>query len=233
MKINDRVEDISRLYGILDELEGRLGGKQELSVCNGRMKWPRQGVYLFFEKGEERTGSGSGLRVVRVGTHAVSIGSKSKLWNRLKQHKGNTGNGGGNHRGSIFRLNIGMALQKTGRIASTCSWGKGLSCSSEVRGVELGAEKIVSEYMGEMPFLYVCVEDEPSKNSDRAILEKNLIGLLSNYEHSPIDPPNKTWLGSSCPKPEIRLSGLWNSNYVESDYDPLFLDLLERYVKAM
>ena len=33
------------------------------------MYWPQRGVYFFMEDGEERSDSGSGLRIVRVGTH--------------------------------------------------------------------------------------------------------------------------------------------------------------------
>jgi hypothetical protein len=50
-----------------------------------------------------RSTSGSGLRCVRVGTHAINKNSKTKLWNRLSQHQGTIRGknpGGGNHRGS-------------------------------------------------------------------------------------------------------------------------------------
>jgi hypothetical protein len=68
-----------------------------------------RGVYFFFEGGELRSQSGSGGLVVRIGTHAVSVGSKSTLWGRLAQHRGSL-SGNGNHRGSIFRLWVGSAL---------------------------------------------------------------------------------------------------------------------------
>ncbi|SKA84684.1 hypothetical protein SAMN02745704_01802 [Paucidesulfovibrio gracilis DSM 16080] len=233
MKTNSRVEHLVRLYGCLDELEKRIGGKLELSACHGRMNWPNQGVYFFFEDGEERTGSGNGPRVVRVGTHAVSKGSKTTLWKRLYQHKGTEKTGGGNHRVSIFRLNVGAALQQAGKIESISSWGKSSSASREIVNTEFEAEKYVSNYIGKMPFLFIRIEDESSKESDRAFLEKNLIGLLSEFEKAPIDPPSKTWLGNKSPKPEIGSSGLWNSNYIEFDYDPNFLNLLEHYICNM
>lgn len=63
--------DLTRFYALLDALEAGVGGAQRLAVCKRGMNWPERGVYFFFEEGEARTGSGSGRRVVRVGTHAL------------------------------------------------------------------------------------------------------------------------------------------------------------------
>ena len=105
-----RLDDLSRFYELLETLEDRLGGRRTLAECSGRLLWPRRGVYFFFEPGEKRSESGAGDRVVRVGTHALSAGSATSLWNRLSQHRGSARSGGGNHRGSIFRLLVGEAL---------------------------------------------------------------------------------------------------------------------------
>ena len=73
---------------------------------------PRRGVYFFFEPGELRE-DGRTPRVVRVGTHAVSAGSRTTLWTRLRDHRGHVIGrhvGGGNHRASIFRRHVGSAL---------------------------------------------------------------------------------------------------------------------------
>jgi hypothetical protein len=103
----DRLSDLVRYYDLLDRLEQKLGGERRLSECSGRMDWPKRGVYFFFEPGEERRDSGHGPRVVRVGTHALTTNSRTTLWNRLSQHRGVEKSGGGNHRGSIFRLIVG------------------------------------------------------------------------------------------------------------------------------
>jgi len=55
------------------------------------------------------TGTSDGNRVVRVGTHGLKTGSTSTLWGRVHQHR-DTREGGGNHRGSVFRLHVGQAL---------------------------------------------------------------------------------------------------------------------------
>ena len=90
----ERLEDIRRFYEILESLEKRVWGKRTLADCNGYLDWPERGVYFFFEPGEMRTTSGRGMRVVRVGTHALQEGSKTNLWKRLRQHQGTLKSGG-------------------------------------------------------------------------------------------------------------------------------------------
>jgi hypothetical protein len=83
-----------------------------------------------------------------------------------------------------------------------------------------------------MPFTWVAVDDEPSKASKRAYIERNCIAFLSNACHpnDPIDPPSAMWLGNHCPHPDVRRSGLWNCRHVDEEYDPGFLDDFELQV---
>lgn len=106
----ERREHLIRFYSILDRLDHKLGGAHTLAGCSGRMIWPQRGLYFFREPGESRSDTGEGPRIVRVGTHALKTGSGTNLWTRLGQHKGQLITGGGNHRGSIFRLIVGAAL---------------------------------------------------------------------------------------------------------------------------
>jgi hypothetical protein len=108
----NRQADLVRFYEILLSLEHTLGGKRILADCDRRMVWPDRGVYFVFEPSEARSDTGNGPRVVRVGTHALKAGSGTSLWQRLSQHRGITSTGGGNHRGSIFRLLVGSAIKK-------------------------------------------------------------------------------------------------------------------------
>ena len=105
-----RREHLVRFYSILDDLQHKIGGAHKLADCSGRMDWPKRGVYFFHEQGENCSDTGDGPRVVRVGTHALKAGSRTKLWTRLSQHKGQPKTGGGNHRGSIFRLIVGATV---------------------------------------------------------------------------------------------------------------------------
>ncbi len=112
-----RLDDLVKFYRLLDVLDGQLGGARVLGDCSGKLTWPRRAVYFFTEDGECRTDTGAGPRVVRVGTHALRNGSRTTLWNRLSQHRGSARSGGGNHRGSIFRLIVGTAGAGVGIVA--------------------------------------------------------------------------------------------------------------------
>jgi hypothetical protein len=196
------------------------------------MDWPNRGVYFFQEHGERRTDTGTGPRIVRVGTHALKTGSKTTLWNRLSQHKGPAKTKGGNHRGSIFRLIVGTALMKVnGSRYST--WGKGSSAPKPVREKEHALEQIVSETIGNMPFLWLDIPDDADPTSLRGHIERNAIALLSNYQKPTIDPPSPDWLGHHCNRERVRDSGTWNQNHVNENYEPDFLNDLEQLISAM
>ena len=225
-----RRDDLDRFYELMDRLEDRVDGMQRLQDCTGYMDWPERGVYFFFADDEWRDETDQ-RRLTRVGTHAVSAGSGTSLWNRLRTHRGaNSGTyeGGGNHRGSVFRERVGEALiEREGLSEEYPHWGDGSTAGRERRLGELDHERSVSEYIRNLPFLWIKVNDEPGRDSDRATIERNAIALVSNFDRQPIDPRDEDWLGHSCPSPEIRRSGLWNVNHVEEDYDPSFLDRLE------
>lgn len=224
-----RISDLIRFYGLINELERRLGQARILSDCHGRLDWPQRGVYFFREPGESRSDSGSGPRVVRVGTHALKFGSKTKLWTRLSQHRGQTRSGGGNHRGSIFRLIIGTALiKRDGHNFPT--WGKGSSAPSYIRREELLLENCVSQIVGSMQCLWLPINDEPGPNSLRGYIERNAIALLSNHDKEQIDPASDNWLGRYCNRSLVKTSGMWNQNHVSERYDPAFLDVLENLI---
>lgn len=225
-----RLDDIKAFYMLMDELADRLGSPRRLSSCSGKDNWPERGVYFFFEDGEYRTDSGEGLRVVRVGTHCVSKGSKTKLWKRLSQHRG-TRSGGGNHRSSVFRLWVGDALGRINADLHTDSWLDGNASISSVKAAEYQLECKVSSYIGNMPFLWIAVDDESSKYSKRAYLERSAIALLSNYaKPARLDAPSKCWLGMRSSSEQVRMSGLWNSQHANAAYDKEFLKELEHNV---
>lgn len=228
----DRRTDLERFYAILARLTEIVGGARELSACTGRMEWPVRGVYFFQEPGEVRSDTGSGLRIVRVGTHALKAGSRTTLWNRLSQHKGQAKSGGGNHRGSIFRLIVGSALMGTNRLCVQ-TWGSGSSAPRNIREAEQPLEKLVSETIGCMPFLWLKIDDAPGPDSLRGYIERNAIALLSNSGKTPLDPPSQEWLGRQCDRKRVRDSGLWNQNHVDESYDCAFLDELSSLVSAM
>lgn len=232
MSIAARKDHLVVFYELLKVLEENLGGTRRLKDCGGRLAWPRRGIYFFQERGELRAGPGEELRIVRVGTHALKAGSRTTLWNRLSQHKGTNRSGGGNHRGSIFRLIVGTAIMQRDDLKFP-TWGSGSSAPREVCDSEVPLEQQVSRTIGEMPFLWLAIEDDPGAASLRGYIERNSIALLSNFGRHPIDPPSPGWLGHHSNRDRVRSSGLWNQNHVDEAYDPAFLDILSRLVVDM
>ncbi len=234
--MSDTVTDLDRFYLLLSRLESFPNQGQRLDAYRGKIAFPVRGVYFFRESGEHRSSKLNTPRIVRVGTHAVSTGSKSSLWGRLRTHLG-TRVGGGNHRGSIFRLHVGAALLARDHV-SLPSWGVGSSAPPAVRenpnarAAEAAWERRVSAYLGGMRVLWVDVPDAAGPNSNRALIERNAIALLSNHL-TPIEPASTGWLGHHSPHRDIRQSSLWNLKHVDGTYDPRFLDDLETAVGKM
>jgi hypothetical protein len=230
-----RIDDLERFYGLIDELRSRTRGPRFLRDCSKATGWPAQGVYFFFEDDELRAVGAP--RIVRVGTHAVSVGSKTTLWNRLSAHRGTVGGSqpdGGNHRGSIFRQHVGDALLARGGfdVQAASTWGNGSSAPRAVREAEYSIERAVSRHIRAMPVLWVGIPGEAGTRSDRKLVENNAIALLSNRGGEPIDPPSPGWLGKASSHPSIRESGLWNVDHVDEHHDPAFLSVLEVYVRS-
>lgn len=238
--VRRRRDDLDRFYGLLAALADRVGGPRKLKRCTGYMDWPDRGVYFFLAPGETR--STDGYRVTRVGTHAVSAGSSTSLWDRLKQHYG-TGSGssnhphGGAHRGSVYRKRVGEAIVEKHDLHDDYPdwdnrWSRIDRERSVVRDEEYLLERRVSAYVRDQPFLWVDLDDEPGPDSDRAFVERNAIALLSNFERPVIDPRADDWLGRHSRSRKIRDSGLWNVDHVDEAYDPAFLDRLADAVAA-
>jgi hypothetical protein len=239
--IMSRTDDLVRLYRIFDTLEASSGGKRFLAQLAPAGSWPRRGIYFFFERGEVRADSGHGPRLVRIGTHALGLGARSTLHQRLRQHAGKSSGPGGNHRGSIFRLLVGEALIARGDCSPCPSWGvKGdISKAAEVLRVQRAAlaaaeapvEAAVSAYLGRLPFLWLSIEDEPGPESLRGLIERNVIALASGMHEPVIDPPSPSWLGHDSGRDKVRRSGLWNQRHVDENYVPGFLDVLEAAIE--
>jgi hypothetical protein len=230
--------DIAHLHGLIRQLQVLpLQGAALSAVIVGAALPPR-GVYFFCEAGEQLPpaviGQAGFPRVTRVGTHAINTGSKSTLRSRLRAHLGSKP-GGGNHRGSIFRLHVGNALLRLDGQEST-TWGVGavapqaLRESETAQALEAALERRVSSLIGAMHVLWVDVPDAPSPSSERAIIERGTIALLANGL-APLAKPSIGWLGAHSGRHEIRASGLWNLRHVADTIDRSFLDVLERAVE--
>jgi hypothetical protein len=218
-----RQSDGGEFYRILDQLAGGLGGPRLLRECTGRSGCPPQGLYFFFENGENRA-DGTG-RVVRVGTHALTATSKATLWGRLRQHRGHLAGsdpGGGDHRASVFRRHVGAAIIRRDGLPDDLlpSWLDRRRPRHERASQEAGIERQAIRHIGAMPFPWLSV---PGR-ADSGYLESNSLALLSCLAGGS-GQPGASWLGRHAERAEIRESGLWNVHHVSGHYDPAFLRL--------
>jgi hypothetical protein len=227
-----RLQQVNHFYEILEEVKMKFPARKLDELLEIKNNIPTQGVYFFFEKGEFRTGSTT-ERVVRIGTHAAQAKSRATIKNRLAQHKGPE-HLIGRHRSSVFRELIGYSLM-TKRNLNMTHWGqRALKSDKQILNSEQALEREVSRYLREMRFTILEIPGEASKDNDRAFIERNAIGLLSNYQKEIIDPASENWLGRLCCKPKIRESGLWNSKDVEiATIDPSFVTKMEDYLRRM
>jgi hypothetical protein len=112
------------------------------------------------------------------------------------------------------------------------SWGLGSSAERSTREVERPLEAAVSSYLGKMTVLPLPLDDAPGRKSLRGYIERNAIALLGNFGRPATDRSSANWLGHCCPREKVRLSGLWNSDHVDEEYDPGFLSALDEIVEA-
>ena len=227
-----RETDTARFYALLGELDHQLGGPRRLCCCTASSGWPLNGVYFFFDEGENRA-AGQGPRVVRVGTQALRTENPSAatLWRRLAQHRGRQpGDIGGPRRShSVFRRHVGTAIIRRDRLGDEA---RDEVCDNwyhyRHQPLEEQIEMAVSRYIGVMPFLWLDVPDRAARDD----IEAGAIGLLS-LRTGGTDPPSSGWLGHHALKTEIQYSGLWNVQHTKGRYDPGFLDLMAAGVQAL
>jgi hypothetical protein len=208
---------------LLKRLSRAQKGGRRFDIAAGRSDWPQRGLYIILDEGR------GGLAVSRIGTHAVSTGSKTTLWNRLSTHRG-TLSGSGSHRSSIFRSHVGRAIiAASGGGEWPETWGHGQNASKDVRANEQALEQAVSAYIGRLKVLWLNVPDEPGPGSDRSYLERNLIGLYSRF--GILTPSaHSGWLGQHSPDWRIASSSLWNLDHLFLEPDRTMFEVLNAYV---
>lgn len=170
---------------------------------------PRNGIYVFFEKGEVYTNPQGYLqdRIVRVGIHTKDSekGTQrgNKLFSRLDQHFR------GNMNASSFRKYVGDSLQNKHKQPIS------------------NIEKQVSTYMREN-FSFVVFEVETQK--EREDWEEKLTSTLGQAgKNGLISFPN--WLGKYSSNANVKTSGLWQSD--EMNGTTLTLKELEQLLQII
>jgi len=163
---------------------------------------PGNGVYILFEEGETAHGTD---RIVRIGSHT----GQNKLSSRLREHFTNE-----NKDRSVFRKNIGRALLNRDGDPFLKYWELDLTTRQSREkyqalidpAKQLDVERRVTEYVRSHFSFVVFQVDEQQR---RLALEKKLISTVSLCDEC---VPSGNWLGLHSPKPEIRQSGLWQTN---------------------
>ncbi len=196
---------------VLDRLYALISDLPRCSAATSPALLPLNGIYFFFERGETLGAQNAGLdRIVRVGTHRED----DRFRKRIRKHYGTVGRLGGNKNASVFRKHLGGALLRAQGPSDPrlAPWLKqGGDSYSEV-------EEEVSRVLRDS-FTFTCVP-VPDRH-DRLLLESGLIALLAQF---PACEPSSTWLGRYAAAPEIRTSGLWNTQHFSAE--PLSLEQL-------
>jgi hypothetical protein len=228
IKIHKRCVAIGRSYEMFAHRANSIGLHRLRDILAKDL--PKQGVYFFFDDSEPTGFSTAIPRLVRIGTHGVSVGSAATLRNRLRTHLG-TRTTAGNHRASVFRLHVGRAIIERDQLQQYYpNWGKGQSAPKSITDLERPLESMVSEYIGSLRVLFIPVIDTAGTRSMRATIERQFISMFTE-NFCPIEESSPKWLGRFSNKPSIRDSGLWNVRDVGSEYDLKFIPLLDGLLK--
>jgi hypothetical protein len=203
----DRILGVEDLYAIFDRMRAADGIKTLRETL--RTPIPDQGVYFFFDPAEQTRFSATLPRLVRIGTHGVSVGSRATLRDRLRTHLG-TSDGYGNHRSSVFRLHVGEAVIRRDDLrAKYPNWGIGQSSTGAVRDNEKPLEQKVSEIISGLLVGCIAVADKSTKESARSLIERLSIALFTE-RLLPVEAPSPHWLGLHSKHDVIVKTGLWN-----------------------
>ena len=177
-----------------------------------RQDLPSNGIYFFYEEGEViKIGNRVFKRIVRVGTHK----EQGRFPNRILDHFY------GDKNSSVFRRHLGAAIltKEDPRSPRLREWMKG---SKTLRDIERKVSRLLRERFS---FRYIRVDDR----DERLELEERLISTLARFSPKYVSP---NWLGRHSPSREIRESGLWNVEHVNSPryIEPKHLTRLKQLV---
>lgn len=184
---------------------------------------PRNGIYFFFENGEQWGHGGSRQRIVRVGTHRDgNFRSRISEHYLLDNRKMNfDATRPAPHDRSVFRKNLGRALLNRSKDPYLQIWEICFTHRTNreryghMRDVE--KEKTIETQISMMlrenfAFCYIEIENQ-AERMGLGGLEARFIGTVSNCMSC---RPSRTWLGSYSPKQKIRDSGLWLVQHLNS-----------------
>jgi len=185
---------------------------------------PDNGIYFLYEHGEiwGHTDD-SRSRIVRIGTHKDG-NFKSRISEHflLKESKMNFNkNKPAPHERSIFRKNLGRAILNKEKNDYLKVWEidfttrKNRKNLSHLRDIDLEKRietQITNSLRKHFSFRYLIVEGEEGRMGAKG-LESKLIGTVAQCD---VCKPSSNWLGNHSSKHQIKSSGLWLSQHLDS-----------------
>lgn len=186
------------------------------------IKLPLNGIYFFYEEGENNTFNGKN-RIVRVGTHKNNnfrtrindhflFNERKMNFNEMKPAPKDR---------SIFRKNLGRAIIKRDSDNYMHIWNIDFTTrkNRELYGYRRDIEKekalelqITEILRNNFSFRFIIVDELVDRMGGEG-LESSLIGTVA---YCPSCKPSLTWLGKFHPNKEIQQSGLWQIQNLNS-----------------
>ena len=185
-------------------------------------KLPHNGIYFFYERGEMWGHGGNMPRIVHVGTHR-----NGNFQSRIRDHytpdtkMDFDAQKPAPHDRSIFRKNIGRAILNRDNSDYLQVWDIDFTTTenrkkySHLRDIEFekNTELEITRLLQEnFSFRYIPVENE-AERMGKTGLESRLVGTLSSCR---MCHASDNWLGRHSPVGEIKQSGLWQSQHLNS-----------------
>jgi len=185
---------------------------------------PLSGIYFFYEKGEIWGHGGKKLRIVRIGTHRGNnfrnrisehflINERKMDFDKSKPKPSDR---------SIFRKNLGRALLNRNKDPYLKVWeidflprNNRVGCGG-LRNIkkEKSIERQITEILRNgFFFRFIILENEDERIGSKG-LESKLIGTVSGCTRC---KPSVSWLGNYSPKKQIRASGLWLTQHLNTE----------------
>jgi hypothetical protein len=184
---------------------------------------PDNGIYFFYEAGEECRHGVAKSRIVRIGTH-----QEGNFRSRIAEHflpddrkMDFDRNRSAPHDRSIFRKNIGRVLLVRDNDSYLKVWNYcftktatrlkfgGLRNIAKEKRLETEVTRILRDTFS---FRYIPIEGQERRMGGQG-LEKALIGTVARCQEC---GPSSAWLGKQSPVVKVRESGLWQSHYVKA-----------------
>ncbi len=182
---------------------------------------PLNGIYFFYEEGENCYHYGDKQRIVRIGTS-----NDGNFRKRIKEHflidrskKDFERNKSKPSDRSIFRKNIGRVLLKDDDYL--CIWERDFQKKDiqkkygrfrdieKERKTELEITNILRK---QFSFRFICLSKQIKRKGCKG-LEGFLIGTVARCD---LCKPSKNWLGKKSPESKIVTSGLWQVQCLEA-----------------